>query len=460
MEALSKEYARSLRIGLISPYTGSNLGDAAIIESARTHLMKLFPKAEVVLIVIQGERVSKLHGMDTFPLTAIPRPFYFTPVAEGQVSPVRQTTHHTLGASPRSGVKWVLKRSIGFIPGALSAIRSLRAGLKAMKLETGHITRVRKMAGNLDGLIIAGGGQFDDEYGGPWGHPYAMFKWVSTACKADVPVYFAGVGVCEILYKISARFLRSSLKKANRVSLRDAGSIEILRKFDVHRELIFCPDLAFGLPFMGDNGERPSPSTIRPAIGLSPIAFSLPGSWPTAEREVFDRYWKEFVNLAVSLLKANYSLKLFSTDDVDFPLAKRLFEQLTGEGADTEHVQLLPLLSLDDLLRELRTCDAVIASRLHGVLLSHLSGAPVLAICYHRKVQAHMEDMEQKGFCIDFGTFTASDAMHSLNVLFTQRRALISNIKVACLERYGAVEREFATIGAELASRTRLAHGR
>jgi hypothetical protein len=66
------------RIGLLSPYTGSNLGDAAIIESARTHLLRLFPDAGMLLIVLNCGRASRAHGLDSFPLTAVPRAFYFT----------------------------------------------------------------------------------------------------------------------------------------------------------------------------------------------------------------------------------------------------------------------------------------------------------------------------------------------------------------------------------------------
>jgi polysaccharide pyruvyl transferase WcaK-like protein len=36
-----------------------------------------------------------------------------------------------------------------------------------------------------------------------------------------------------------------------------------------------------------------------------------------------------------------------------------------------------------------------VASRLHGVILSHVTCAPVLAISYDRKVNAYMESMKQ-----------------------------------------------------------------
>lgn len=453
-DSLMNKSEESLRIGLISPYLGTNLGDTAIIESARTHLIRLFPKAEILLIVLDCERVSRLHGLEAFPLTAVPLHDYFSPIHDSVANLSNQVLLHTTDVTSlhlrlRSG----LKKIAGRIPLVLPAARHLRNGLCAIPLEARHMLKVRQVVRSLDGLIIAGGGQFDDEYGGPWGHPYAMYKWVRLASRARVPVYFIGVGVCEINYSLTRFFLRGALARANRVSLRDIGSLQILRRLGIQRELILCPDLAFGLTLKHD-GEQfgQVPSIIRPTIGLSPIVFSCPGTWPTAKPAIFDRYWREFTDLAVSLLEAGYSLKLFVTDGGDYYLAKMLYDKLVGAGTNEEHVQLLPLLKLQELITLLRTCDAVIASRLHGVLLSHVSGVPVLGISYHRKVQAHMEDIGQERFNLNFETFTASEARQFLHRLLEERSAVITDVHLACAERYKGVESEFIPISTALAS--------
>src|SRR5271166_1148650 len=56
---------------------------------------------------------------------------------------------------------------------------------------------------------------------------------------------------------------------------------------------------------------------------------------------------------------------------------------------------------VSELLMELARLDCVVASRLHGVILSHLCVKPVLAISYDRKVNQYMEDMEQGAYCLD-----------------------------------------------------------
>jgi polysaccharide pyruvyl transferase WcaK-like protein len=457
IEGLSKKNQGRLRIGLISPYLGSNLGDTAIIESARSHLVRLFPTAEILLIVIDCDNVAKVHGLETFPLTAVPLPFYFTPVQSSTADHVGQAIHPGIpDAVPlRFRMRSLLKNLAGHLPMVLPAAKRIRDGLRSIRIEVPHLIQARQVVHGLDGLVIAGGGQFDDEWGGPWGHPYAMYKWVRLAHKAHVPVYFAGVGVCEINSFLTRFFLRGALARADRVSLRDEGSLEILRRLGISRELISCPDLAFGLP-VGDSNQQFDrvTSALHTTIGLSPIIFSRPGSWPTAKTTLFDRYWREFTSFSVSLLDAGYSLRLFVTDSGDYRLAKKLHDQLTDAGYDEKRIQLFPLLKLEELIALMRTCDAVIASRLHGVLLSHLSGVPALGISYHRKVSAHMEDIGQERFSLDFRTFTASEALEALKRLLAERSAVISDITNACIEKNKDIEREFMPIGAALTLRT------
>jgi polysaccharide pyruvyl transferase WcaK-like protein len=314
----------------------------------------------------------------------------------------------------------------------------------------------RRIVKSLDCLVVVGGGQFDDEFGGPWAHPYSMLKWTWLAAKDGVPVSFIGTGVDRLRYPLSRLFLRGTLSRAQRVSLRDAGSLDMLRRVGVQRELICCPDLAFGLSPPGGS----TPAALRPSspqrltIGLSPIAYGLPGSWPTALLALSDRYWREWESFAVSLLDSGHAVSLFCTDDADLRLARRLYDRLKVMPNVDGRVQLLPGLSLPQLLSGLKTFDAVVASRLHGCLLSHLCGTPALAISYRRKVAVHMADMGQERFSLDFENFTAVEARRFLFDLLGDRVSLAASLRRACEVKRKAVEEEFAAVGKKLTSRS------
>ena len=441
------------RLGLISPYTGSNLGDAAIIESARRQLLDRFENAELTLLVLDPASVSEIHGLNAFPLAALQREFYFTPWEMSTGIDGAEAFSSQSGArSFRQHIRAGLKRICGHIPFALPVARRIRGGFQKFEIEARHLLDARRIIGDLDGLLIAGGGQFDDEFGGPWGHPYSVHKWVRLAYSRGVPVFMAGVGVEGFRYRLSGWFFRRTLAIARRVSLRDAGSIEALRKQEIRRELVLCPDLAFGFRNSTDyppldDARSSSHSTM---IGLSPMAFGRPGSWPTAAEDSFNRYWREFQALAHSLIRENHSISIFTTDDPDYHLAQILYNQLTADSKAKDRVHLLPKLKLPDLMAALGNFDVVVASRLHGVLLSHVSRTPVLAISYRPKVSAQMEAMGHERFCLDFETFRAHEALLGLNSILAERGRLLADLERACRERHKAVVNEFAAICADL----------
>ncbi len=431
------------RIGLITPYAGGNLGDGAIIESARIHLQRFFPNARLMLIVLNGKRASAAHGLDAFPLTAVRRAFYFTDSYDA--SGLERRTD-----PPQEWIRSHLKKAAHHAPLALRGAKRLRDFLRGAALEAHHLAAARQLIGTLDGLVVVGGGQLDDAFGGPWGHPYSMVKWTRLAVMRRVPVFFIGTGFDGLRHSLSRRFVCNAVSRAERVSLRDAGSIDLLRAIGVHRPLSFCPDLAFGLPPFPNDSCRMRESTPRPTVGLSPIAYGLPGSWPEAHEPLFNRYWRELESLALSLLGSGYGLTFFATDDPDHRLAQRLYERLKSIRPAGDRLELLPALDVARLLSKLRGFEAVVASRLHGCLLSHLCATPVLAVAYHRKVRAHMEAMGMDRFCFDFNHFNAIDGRRALTQILQDRQAARSSLKAACDSNRKAVESEFATIANEL----------
>jgi polysaccharide pyruvyl transferase WcaK-like protein len=443
------ESTKTIRIGLVIPYNSGNLGDAAIIESAQVQVLRLFPEAKLVLLVVDCARVAALHNIETFPLSGVQRSFYYMPKqTESTIEATAAASSEDLRPSTVQQVRSALKTLAVRIPFALPTAKFIRDTLQFYKQEIDHIQSSRKLIRSFDGLIFCGSGQFDDEYGGPWGHPYAMFKLVFLAKSYRVPSYFIGVGVCETIYSLSGFFYRRTLPMAARVSLRDPGSLQILRKLGIRRELTLSPDLAFGLYrtiHEAKNGEREAVG--RRTIGLSPISYGRPGSWPIAKPAVFDRYWSEFTELAASLLEAGYSVTLFVTDEADFILTQMLYEQIQATTKTKDRLTLLPQMKFKELSSILGTFEAVIASRLHGVVLTHIHKVPVLGIAHQRKVRAHLEDMGQERFCLDFETFTAPEALLSFERLLSERTSVLAELDRACIDRCVAVEKEFEPVG-------------
>jgi polysaccharide pyruvyl transferase WcaK-like protein len=72
-----------------------------------------------------------------------------------------------------------------------------------------------------------------------------------------------------------------------------------------------------------------------------------------------------------------------------------------GSASNAGSLEVVVAETAEDLLTMMAGMDFVVASRLHGVILSHLVNRPTIAISYDRKVTTYMRDAEQAQFCLD-----------------------------------------------------------
>jgi polysaccharide pyruvyl transferase WcaK-like protein len=96
-------------------------------------------------------------------------------------------------------------------------------------------------------------------------------------------------------------------------------------------------------------------------------------------------------------------------------LKKRLLD-LAGAEAGQRIIQPA-VQTVEQFFREVAAVDCVVASRLHGVLMSHMLCKPVQAISFDRKVDAHMEMMDQSRYCVDIQHFNAGDLIERFKAL-------------------------------------------
>ena len=71
------------RIGLISPYTGGNSGNAAIISAIIANIHKRVAGVEILGITLNPPETRRRHGIEAFPLAGVSRPFYGVFNSEG-----------------------------------------------------------------------------------------------------------------------------------------------------------------------------------------------------------------------------------------------------------------------------------------------------------------------------------------------------------------------------------------
>ena len=125
-----------MRVALLTPYDGGNLGDAAIQEALIGNFRKHDPQVQLYGITLHPESTSARHHIPCYPLAAISRPYYHAK-KESAVSPNNFNAARRLGKSAELPT---------FLDRTKRAVRDLlfRIGLKSLvrfAQECDHILR-------------------------------------------------------------------------------------------------------------------------------------------------------------------------------------------------------------------------------------------------------------------------------------------------------------------------------
>ena len=262
------------------------------------------------------------------------------------------------------------------------------------------LARCDRFARSLDLLVISGGGQLDDFWGGSWNHPRLMLQWTALARRHGVPVAFAGVGLDRLSTRLSRKFAVSALNLASYVSFRDRETQRAMHDMGLRRKSIVCPDLAFGLSTGHMNTGRASQ---RFAV-INPIAQS---TWSHATDLRHEDYLRELADAGAWLATQGLALRIVCSqwrmDSADTLRLQALLRQ-----RQVPEVAVCETATVSDYLTQVHGAEVVIAARLHGAILSLVAGSAVVALSPQPKVQHLMAEAGLADLCLPLHGFTAA----------------------------------------------------
>lgn len=404
---------RPITLGLLGPYGAGNLGDAAIQDAAMHQVRAVRPDARFIGISHNPADTRARHGIDAFPLTA---------AAVGRQVPRRL---REMLASPRRGLAFRVLRRVAWV--------AHRAAGQAR-----FVCDVWRFLPSLDVLVISGGGQIDDYWGGAWAQPFTLALWTTLARLRGRRVIALGIGGWTLKQRLSRVFIRRALRNAEARSFRDTRSRDFVEALGVTGPNEVVPDLAFGYPV----GNRPRPATRVgvPVLGICPITAE---AWTAPDDPAYTGYLDGLRRLARDRLDLGWEVRLFPSQvRADLPVVDRLADELAASSPDASgRVRRVPVYSVPDFLSAAGAVDVLIAARMHAVLLALLASTPVVAVCYDAKVRVLMERADQGHLAV---ALADCDTEHLIALVdrLTHRRA----------ESIERVSRKVAEYRAELAA--------
>lgn len=410
-----KSHSKARQILLLSPYGGDNLGDGAIQETFLAGIRRREPEAAIVGLTLNPMMTEAMHGHECHTVSAISVPYY-SPIAKSaqNESPAPEAVDEgpDADADGTQASLDMIKRIPLLGPALRFGKRVATAAIDVIVQsyrEIVHTYRSLALCRKSSHVIVAGGGQLDDEWGGPLGHPYVLWKWSWLAKLTGARFCFAGVGYSELHHALSRYLVAGSLKRSAVSSFRDVRSQDRAVALYPARNAEVVPDIAFGrLP---PDDERPWDEP-QIDIGLSPIAYMSEYYWPQTNASLHTAYINALAEYIATVADEGRSIALFSTASADDRTIKLLTEAVRKlDAAAADSLEHCTPSTVDELLGFLARCRSIVASRLHGVILSHVMFRPVLAISYDDKVSIHMRDMEQAEYCLDIDRIDAAQLL-------------------------------------------------
>jgi polysaccharide pyruvyl transferase WcaK-like protein len=408
-----RDYGRQ-KIAFLGNFGQKNLGNEATLRAILENVRAGVPQAELICICTDPQVAASIHGIATVPI-------------------------HPLFASP----------------GLLQENRLTRALRKAAIGLPNEIRRwalAMRVLRNADMLIVPGTQFLSDSISGPWGWPYWAFRWCVAAKLRGAKVLFVSVGVGPLFHPMSRFFVKAALRMAAFRSYRDEPSKRYLRGigFDRATDPVY-PDLVFSLPrsaFPQSGPENRSRRMI--AVGVKDYHGQY--EKPRADRPpegIYQRYIGQLTQFLAWLLRSNYTVRLVIGDvTYDTQVLVDVRSALAQQQVDYEEGSLIaePIDSIEELIRQLATCDVVISPRFHNIVLALMMHRPVLAIAYHEKFSALLESPQLAKFSVDIDDAASETVIEMFRELELHREELKSQIAVNVARYEAALSEQYDRI--------------
>ena len=250
------------------------------------------------------------------------------------------------------------------------------------------------------------------------------------------------VGVGTLRSRLGQLFARRALALAESCSFRDPGSLQLASFADVSRAQI-VPDLAYAAPIQPPV-ETPLPGR-RPVLAVSPLAYGDPRFWPEPDAAHYQHHLESMASMCRRMLALGWEIVLVSSDSPDAVTVRDVLAQMKPQLLPEERARVSTpeTGNLTALARALAPADVVVAARLHGVIISHVLGKPVLALSYERKVTSLMDGMEQQTLCLPIRSLDSEVATAKVLGILEQRQTWATDVRTRVAAYRQQVEAQY-----------------
>jgi polysaccharide pyruvyl transferase WcaK-like protein len=281
----------------------------------------------------------------------------------------------------------------------------------------------------------------------PWGFPYALFVLCASGRLFGTRVALVSVGADVIHQRCTRWLITRAARLAHYRSYRDALSKNAMRTMgvDVSHDEVYL-DLAFALPAPPD-----VPATAR-TVGVGVMAYYGGNDDRRLAHEIHASYVDKMKRFVRWLVDNNRQVRLFTGDRCDESVVTEIISDLRAHRPDLEPSRVVaePAFSLVDLMQQMTSVDAVVATRYHNVLCALKLSKPTVSIGYAAKNDVLMAEMGLADFCQSVGSLDVDRLIEQFTALESRQEQLQRTMVKKNLAAARRLEHQYTALSAIL----------
>jgi len=413
------------KVGLLNHMGGGNLGDDATQAAVIQNIKSRWPEAEIFGFSMNPSDTEERHRIPSYPIRT-------------ETWSANQS-HVNSSATVGKRMKRFL-RKFQLLTKVPKSIKALTSGVPRVVFEElTFLCRSHRVIRSFDLLIISGGGQLLDSWGGPWKFPYTVFKWTLLAKLSGVKCFFLNVGAGPLNNPLAKWFVTSALSHADYISFRDEDSRSLVQRIGFKGKGHISADCVYALD-LSVRSRLVTRIQEEPTVGLSPMAYCDPRVYWKKDRATYERFIRNLASFGSWLGENRYLLTLFSTDIFfDSQTIEDLKASLANPDGNSplRRIRHERIVEIDGLLSQMYSMDYIVTCRFHGVVFAHLLNKPVLALSHHPKVSTLMNDLGLSRYCVDIASCDVDVLKETFQSLVVNRDEIQSRMaeKLACYRK-------------------------
>jgi polysaccharide pyruvyl transferase WcaK-like protein len=440
--------AKTPRFAVYGFYGNENLGDEAIVEAVIDNVRELIPGAALTCISVNPVDSEARHE--------VPADSIFLPAKEyhshrdriaaegaatsGDPEPAEETADKP---SFRQRIK-----SLPLVGHILSLIRVMLEIPTIFARERRFVSHIRAVLSRTEAVLISGSNQFLDNFGGWSQFPYTLWMWTFFAKRAKVPVVIMSVGAGPIFSALSMRLIRRAIRRADYLSLRDTGSVELLGLEPSSTNV--RPDLAFShkSETVVSALNRDFSLDRAPVVGINPMAVHARGYWYEVDDDKYIAYVGKLARLVQELDIRGNEFILIANQPRDELVIKDVIDKAVSNGGSRASLESRFHLSttVEEYLENASKADIIIATRFHATVLGLLLARPVIGLCYYKKSAELLREFSLGDHAYDIDSFDVEQVVESIDALAREYEAYTRTVASHVIDYRAQLRSQYETV--------------